>query len=107
MSNTDWRTRLTEAIERDGRSDRAICAAIGRSGSYLNGILKGGKEPGIESMLQLAKTLNISLSWLMFGVELDGDAEQLLKLFTSLSAKRRKSFLQMAEAVVSAADEKQ
>lgn len=97
---------MIEAIERDGRSDRVICAAIGRSGSYLNGILRGGKEPGIESMVRLAETLNISLSWLMFGIELDGDAEKLLRLFTSLSATRRKSFLQMAEAVVSAADEK-
>jgi len=57
MSN-DWRTRLKEVIEKDGRSLRAISAAADGVGeNYLQQMLKDKKEPTFPRLAAILSVL--------------------------------------------------
>lgn len=99
MADISWRPRLAEAIERSGKSERAISRAIGRTPSYLHSVLKENKQPSIDNLVLLATELNVSLTWLIFGVEMSGDAETLLKLYAGLTDDQKGDFLRMAKSV--------
>ncbi|MGF6253814.1 helix-turn-helix domain-containing protein [Ensifer sp. LBL] len=51
----DWRSRLREMIEADGRSKRAISQAVGFGENYVQQVLKDEKDP---SFTRLAKLLS-------------------------------------------------
>lgn len=103
MTDTSWRERLAEAIERSGKSERSVSLSIGRAAGYVHGILKNGKEPGIDSFAALASELGVSLSWLLYGTEMSGNSERLLQIFAVLSDDQQADFLRMAESVASVA----
>ena len=98
-----WRERLAEAIRQSGKSERAISLAINRAAGYVHGILKENKEPGIDSFSALADELGVSLAWLLYGAEMSGNSEKLLRLFADLSDEQQADFLRMAESVASVA----
>jgi transcriptional regulator with XRE-family HTH domain len=106
MADGDWRKRLEAAIERSGKSERALSRAIGRSAGYVNQILNDGKEPGIDSLVALATELDMSASELIYGVRMSASAEKLLRLFGSLTTEQQDQFLQMAESAAALAGRK-
>lgn len=97
MDKGSWRDRLSDAIARSGRSERSLSIAIGRADGYVHGILKAGKEPGIDSFAALARELNVSLPWLLFGAEMSGNTERLLEVYAALSPSQQADFLRLAE----------
>lgn len=104
MADKSWRERLADAIEGKQTSERALSIAIGRASSYVNGVLKLGKEPTIENLVKMADALDVSLMWLLFGDDVSPEAERLLRLYSGLSSAQKSDFLRLAESVASLAE---
>jgi transcriptional regulator with XRE-family HTH domain len=98
----DWRTRLIQAVDADGRSDRAISEASGLGVNFVNELRKGEKEPGVNKVIKLAATLNLSLGFVFNGAEISARDEADLKVFLSLSPENRQSILSLARQLVTA-----
>ena len=99
MANETWRERLQQALEASGKSQSAIAREAGVGRSYLNGVLVEGKEPTLANFLSLAEALSVSATWLIYGVEISADTEELLRLYSRLPAEQRADFLRLAQSV--------
>lgn len=99
MENQDWRPRLQEAISKSGRSARDISLSIGRAPGYVHSLLKDEKEPTLPNVVAICDDLQISVQWLLFGVEMDGDAEELLKMYSGLPDTGRDEFMKMLRSL--------
>jgi len=80
MQKTDWRDRLTEAVSKSPKSARAISLAAGLGPGYVHSILKEGKDPTVDNLLAIAEQVNVSLSYLMYGLDVSRDTEELIQL---------------------------
>lgn len=89
MLNADWRARLAEAVEKNDKSARAISLAAGLGPGYVHSILKEGKDPTVDNLLAIAKQVNLSLSYLIYGVDLSRESEELLQLIQERPHSRR------------------
>jgi DNA-binding phage protein len=92
---SEWRIRLKQKIEDSHRSMRAISLASGRGPSFLYEVLVNGREPSIENLIAICDTLNVSLSWLLYGYDLGRQEEELLKAFGQLSPRQRQAILDL------------
>jgi len=97
MENDDWRARLQEAIDQDPRSAREISLSMGRGPGYLHGLLKNDKEPTLPNVVAICKELKISVQWFLFGIEMDANTEELLKIYSGLPEEERQKFMGMAQ----------
>jgi ribonucleoside-diphosphate reductase alpha chain len=99
MTNQElWRERLREAIEKKGRSLRQVSLSMGRGPGYIHSLLKDEKQPTLANLVAICDELRISVLWLLFGVEMDDDAEELMRVFSSLPENKRKEFLQLVRS---------
>ena len=103
MIASDWRERLAGSIKEKGRSLRDISLKAGMGAGYLHGILVEGKDPTIGNMAKLVDEIGVSLSFILYGYEMDADSEALLRHFTKLKPSQKRAFLDMART--SAAEE--
>lgn len=88
----DWRDRLLEAVDRDGRSDRAISHAAKLGPNFVNELRNTDKEPGIKKVLKLAAELKLSTTYLFLGSELTPEDEELIRLLKSTSEAEQSVF---------------
>ncbi|WP_213506120.1 XRE family transcriptional regulator (plasmid) [Brucella anthropi] len=93
MVDTSWKERLEVALEKSGMSLRAASLKAGRGSSYLHGIMAHGKEPSLTALTDVAEALNVSATWLAFGVDLDAGAEELVAQFVKLNPEEQKNIL--------------
>jgi transcriptional regulator with XRE-family HTH domain len=91
-----WRERLQQAYTATGESMRAISLRAGISHNYLYTILVKGQEPSITSMMKLADALGVTLSWLLYGIEIGAQEERLLRLYSQLPERQRQAILDLA-----------
>lgn len=75
---------------------REISKEAGCGAGYLHDILKAGKDPTIERLMRIADALDVSLSWLLYDIEMSKQDEELLRLFATLSKRQKKAFLDLA-----------
>lgn len=75
-----WRDRLADAIRDSGRSQRSVSLAAGLGPGYVNSLLNEGKDPTVENATRVCKELGISLSWLIYGIEMSPETEEILRL---------------------------
>jgi len=68
------------AIEQSGKSKRAVSIEAGCGPGYVHSILAEGKEPTVDRLIAVAKALNVSLSWLLYGYHVSPEVEDLLRL---------------------------
>lgn len=106
MADTTWRERLKEAIATRETSNRALSKAVGAGEGYISELFASSKEPSFDRMLQIARVLEVSLTWLVYGVEMSHEAEQLLRLFSRLSDPQKAAFLQLAESIAAEDDQR-
>lgn len=97
-ADQDWRRRLEEAIKEDGRSARELSLALGRGPGYLFSILKDGRQPTLTNVIAICDELGVSALWLLYGVKVDMQAEELLRHFSSLSDEKKSEFLALAQS---------
>jgi transcriptional regulator with XRE-family HTH domain len=102
---TQWRDRLRMALDNSGKSMRAVSIAAGLGENYLHSILGEGKEPSIDRLMKIADTLNISLAWLLYGIEIGPQEERLLRLYAKLPEQQRRAILDLASIADSGRDQ--
>ncbi len=94
----NWKTRLLQAVDNDGRSDRAISLAANLGVNFVNELRNTSKEPSIEKVLRLAAELQLSVSYLFLGRDLSKDDEDLLLVLQSLPADAKAGLLAVLRA---------
>lgn len=102
QTSDDWRVRLTQKIEESGKSMRAISLACGRGESYLHSILKGGKNPGAETLAEVCAETGTSMSYVLYGIVRSAEEEEFLKLFLRASPDVRAAILTLLRAITGA-----
>lgn len=98
MPKETWRDRLLQAIEKSGKTNRQVSLAARRSPNYAHQIIYNGKEPTLKNLMAMIEQTGASSVWVIQGLDLDGDAERLLKIFLELRPDQRTAMLQWAEA---------
>jgi transcriptional regulator with XRE-family HTH domain len=96
VMTTQWRDRIRTTLEKSGKSMRAVSIAAGLGENYLHSVLGEGKEPSIDRLLKIADTLNISLAWLLYGIDIGPQEERLLRLYAKLPEQQRRAILDLA-----------
>lgn len=80
MGIADWRTRLQDALEASGKSAREVSLAAGKGPGYVHSILKEGKEPTVDNLIAICGVLNVSLSQVIYGIEMSAETAEILSL---------------------------
>lgn len=88
MADNDWRARLTTALEKSGKTKRAVSLEAGRGPGYLHSILAEGKDPTVDNLIQVCQALGVSLSYVLYGVDLSPETEEVLSLLERHPAAR-------------------
>jgi transcriptional regulator with XRE-family HTH domain len=94
-----WRERLLRAIEADGRSSHAISRAAGLGPNYISQLRLENKEPGINQLIKLAEELDVSLAWLLLGVNVRPADEQFFRLFQETPPQGREAVVSLLKAL--------
>lgn len=98
MAIRDWRARLQEAIDRDGRSLRRICIDAGMKPDFLSQLMRNGKDPLVGNFLKICDSLNVSPAYILTGARMDTEGEKLLRLWAKASEAQRQAFLILLDA---------
>lgn len=85
----NMRQRLMQALEERGISMRKASLDAGFSETFVHGIIKLGRDPGIDNLTKLCETHGISLSYIIFGHEISAEAEEILVLFQEKPSRRQ------------------
>lgn len=101
MIDADWRGRLQEAIDAKGMTARSVSLAAKLSPGYVHSIIQDGKEPSISRLIAIADILGVSLSYLVYGVQMTAEEEDLLLTYARLSRRQREDFLRLAKSTAS------
>ncbi|OMP69950.1 transcriptional regulator [Agrobacterium tumefaciens] len=80
MGIADWRARLQDALEASGKSAREVSLAAGKGPGYVHSILKEGKEPTVDNLIAICSVLNVSLSQVIYGIEMSAETAEILSL---------------------------
>lgn len=81
------RERLMSAMRSKGYSMRKTSLESGLSETAFHGIVKLGRDPGTQTLAKICKTLDISMSWALFGVDVSPEAEEALRLLQENPSK--------------------
>lgn len=74
------RTRLAEQLEARNLTMRAASLKANLGASYLQSVLKNGTEPNLGKLAQVCQANNLSLSYIMTGVDITPQARRILDL---------------------------
>jgi transcriptional regulator with XRE-family HTH domain len=80
MGESAWKERLADAIKKSGLSKREISLAAGKSPGYVHSILNEGKDPTVDNLIAICAAMNISLSKILYGMDISPEAEEILSL---------------------------
>lgn len=94
MNESDWRSRLEDAIKASGRSKREISLAAGKGPGYVHSILSEGKDPTIDNLIAICLALNVSLTKILYGFEISPETEEILSLIEA-NPRSRNGLLQI------------
>ncbi len=83
MQGSEWRARLEDAIEKSGRSKREISLAAGKGAGYVHSVLKEGKDPTIDNLIAICGVIGVSLTQILYGVQMSQETEEILSLIES------------------------
>lgn len=94
----DWLTRIKAKIKADGRSYRSISKAAGLGDNFVSEMILEGKEkePGVLKLLALCAELGTSATYILTGVELGPDDEEMLGLLAGMAEPEKTTFLNLA-----------
>jgi transcriptional regulator with XRE-family HTH domain len=99
MSEEEWRKRLQEAVDKSGKSMRAISLTAGCSASYLHGILKENKEPTLARLVKICSEIGVSVTYIILGIEMSPTHESLLLLMSDLPDAQQQLLLELARSL--------
>lgn len=88
MDLTGWRDRLAAALEASGKSKREVSLASGSGPGYLHSILKEGKDPSVENLARICGALGVSLTKVLYGIDISPATERLMRAAEASEATR-------------------
>jgi lambda repressor-like predicted transcriptional regulator len=94
MASEAWRDRLAAEIDRQGRSMRSVSKDAGLGAGYLHGVLKDGKDMTVGNMIQVASVLDVSLVYLLLGLDVTPETVEVVQALEGNPA-RRKALLEL------------
>ncbi len=94
MSDT-WRTRLKAGIEAQWKSQREVSLAAGMGSGYVNSLFNEDKDPTVDHLLKVCEAAGLSLYYVLYGVDIDREAEEIIRLLKSSSEGKRAGVLQI------------
>lgn len=91
-----WLDRLRDAVKADGRSLRDVSLSAGLGPNYLSELLGKDKEPGINKLERLCRELNVSLAYVLTGLQVTPEDEEKLALLAELPEEDAATVLHFA-----------
>jgi transcriptional regulator with XRE-family HTH domain len=82
------RSRLRKTLATKGLSKREVSLSAGFGAGYVHSILNEGKEPTVSKLASVCAAANISLGYIIYGVELSPETERLISLIETNPEKR-------------------
>lgn len=85
MKDTDlpagntWRERLDAAIEKSGKSARAVSIESGNGPGYVHSILREGKDPSVDNLESVCNAVPTSLIFVLFGFDVEPEDEEIIR----------------------------
>lgn len=99
----NWRDRLIEAINKDGRSYRALSLEAGLGPNYVNQLLApNSRGPTASALIKLLAVLKVSPTYIISGSPLTPEHEELLYLATRLSPQGRSNLIEFLRSQINA-----
>jgi len=88
-----WRDRLAKALwEKDSwKRGGGLLANLGPGN--VQRILSEGKDPTVDNLLKVCAALSVSPIWVIFGLPVSDDADDLLKLWQTAAPETRHGIL--------------
>lgn len=93
MLTEDWKARLDAGIKAKGKSKRGVSLAAGMAPGYVHSILNEGKDPTIDNLLKVCEAADLSLYYVLYGVQVDRETEEIIQLLKDPS--KRQGLLQL------------
>lgn len=90
-----WQDRLARGIKEKRLSQRAVSLAADMGPGYVNSLIKEGKDPTIEHLMAVCKAADLSLSWVLFGIEISAETEEIMTLLEGAPETKRESLLNL------------
>ncbi|BEV47316.1 helix-turn-helix transcriptional regulator [Afipia carboxidovorans] len=90
-----WKDRLAAGIEAKGKSQREVSLAAGKGPGYVNSLINEGKDPTVDNLLRVCEAAGVSLYYVLYGVEMDREAEEIIRLLKMSSKAKREGLLQV------------
>ncbi len=95
MDSNGWKQRLWSAIDADERTDRALSLAAGLGPNYVQQMRDRGGAPKIDAAEKLCAVMGISLLYVMTGLPIDEEGEELIRLAAGSSPSQRHHLVQL------------
>lgn len=95
MFNGDWKARLSKGIKANKKSQRAVSIAAGLGTGYVNSLLKEGKDPSLENLIKVCEAAGLSLNYVLLGLDMDPETEEIIQLASSSTPEKRKALLEL------------
>ena len=90
-----WQGRLKRGLKEKGLSQRRVSLDAGMGPGYVNSLIKEGKDPTIDHLLAICRVSGLSLSWVLFDVEISAETEEIMKLLERVPEAKRESLLNL------------
>lgn len=87
-NDSQWRSRLEDARAKSGMSMRAVSIGAKKGAGYYQSMLKDGKDPSIDNLIAICGVLDVSLSHILYGVEITPETEAIIKALEGNPGKR-------------------
>lgn len=93
MKDELWKKRLEAGMRDRKMSKRAVSLKAGLGPGYVHSILKEGEDPTINNLIDVCAAAGLSLSWVLFGVEISRSTEEIVKTLEAAPLHRREAIL--------------
>jgi len=94
-----WLSRLKAAVDKDGRTPRAISLAAGLNPNYVGELFHLGKAPTVDKLLKICETLDVSVAWVLTGLNASRQEEEMLALVSGLPEAQQEMIYGLARTL--------
>lgn len=95
----EWRDRLLQCIEEDGRSGRKIGRLAGVGGNYVRQMVTEGKQPSFDIVVRLCEVLDVSITYVVTGAKMSRYEEEVLAILTKMDDRQRQALRAFLETL--------
>lgn len=95
MTQREWKARLEAEIKKQNRSMRDVSLKAGKGPGYVHSILVAGKDPTIDNMIDVCNALGVSLSQILYGINVSPETEEILHLLETATPGHREGILKI------------